>query len=91
MAWPGLPFGAPTGGAMGRKKKVVEVDTEKFSAMNKQEKLALFSDFNQLFHYELSKIPYSEYATNEPREAQTWSIFNSQLIQPTTPNSKKRH
>ena len=55
---------------MGRKKKIVEIDTEKFSALGKHEKLALFSDFNQLFHYELSQIPYSEHETNELGKAE---------------------
>ncbi|TVQ60140.1 MAG: hypothetical protein EA366_03885 [Spirulina sp. DLM2.Bin59] len=45
---------------MGRRKKVVEIDEEKFSSMGREEKLYLFRDFTQLFYYELSKIPYSE-------------------------------
>jgi len=45
---------------MGRKKKIVDVDEARFSLMGKSEKLELFHDFKQLFHYELSKIPYRE-------------------------------
>lgn len=56
---------------MGRKKKVVEIDTDKFSAMDKHEKLTLFSNFNQLFHYELSRIPYSEHETSEQGKAES--------------------
>ena len=45
---------------MGRKKKSLDVDEARFSSMSKSEKLTLFYDFNQLFHYELSRIPYRE-------------------------------
>ena len=55
---------------MGRKKKIVAVDEERFSAMSKSEKLELFSDFNQLFHYELSKIPYFEIEVAEKGKAE---------------------
>lgn len=56
---------------MGRRKKVVEIDEEKFSSMPLQEKLKLFSDFNQLFHYELSRIPYYEIQVTKKGKAET--------------------
>lgn len=56
---------------MGRKKKVVEIDEEKFSSMTPIEKLELFSDFNQLFHYELSRIPYSEIQVTQKGKAES--------------------
>ncbi len=46
---------------MGRNKKTVEFDENKFSGLSLEEKLKIFSDYNELFHYELSKIPYNEY------------------------------
>jgi len=45
---------------MGRNKKTVKFDTVKLSRLSLEEKLKIFSDYNELFHYELSKIPYSE-------------------------------
>jgi len=51
---------------MGRKKKIIEFDEQRFSNLSTEEKLLLISDFNQLFQYELSKIPYSE--LNVPKE-----------------------
>ena len=56
---------------MGRKKKVIEVDEERFSSMEKPEKLAMFRDFNQLFHYELSKIPCSEIRVSQRGSAES--------------------
>ena len=41
---------------MGRKKKAVNINKEKFDSMSRQDKLALFNDFSQLFSYELSFI-----------------------------------
>ena len=38
--------------------------------MEKSEKLALFSEFQQLFHYELSKIPYHEIVANRKDKAE---------------------
>ena len=55
---------------MGRRKKIVAVDEERFSAMSRSEKLRLFSDFNQLFHYELSQIPYFEIEVAEKGKAE---------------------
>lgn len=55
---------------MGRKKKIVDIDETRFSAMIKTDKIKLFSDSNQLFHYELSKIPYSEMETSESGKAE---------------------
>lgn len=48
---------------MGRRKKQVSVDVERFSAMQKSEKVQIFEDFNELFHYELSQIPHDELKT----------------------------
>jgi len=45
---------------MGRNKKRIDVNMVKFDGMTASDKLTLISDYNQLFHYELSKIPYSE-------------------------------
>ena len=56
---------------MGRRKKAVEIDEEKFSPMERIEKLDLFRDFNQLFHYELSRIPYSEIAVTQKGKAES--------------------
>jgi hypothetical protein len=56
---------------MGRKKKIVEIDEEKFSSMGRSEKLELFRDFNQLFHYELSKIPYYEIEITQKGKAES--------------------
>ena len=56
---------------MGRKKKVIAVDEERFSSMEKPEKLAMFRDFNQLFYYELSKIPYSEIKVSQIGRAES--------------------
>ena len=56
---------------MGRKKKIVSVDVDRFASLNKSEKLRIFSDFNQLFHYELSKVPYFELEVNEKGKAET--------------------
>ena len=55
---------------MGRKKKIVAVDEKRFSVMSKSEKLKIFRDFNQLFHYELSKIPYFEIEVAEKSKAE---------------------
>jgi Holliday junction resolvase-like predicted endonuclease len=46
---------------MGRNKKVVEIDRAKLESMTR------FEEFTQLFHHELSKIPYSE-ITNDTKE-----------------------
>ncbi|MGR3913967.1 MAG: hypothetical protein OD918_05495 [Gammaproteobacteria bacterium] len=56
---------------MGRKKKIVEIDEKKFSSMGREEKLRLFHDFNQLFHYELAKIPYYEMETMQMGSAES--------------------
>ncbi len=56
---------------MGRRKKVVEIDEEKFSSMDRIEKLGLFSDFNQLFHYELSRIPCSKIQVTQKGKAES--------------------
>lgn len=56
---------------MGRKKKTVNINKEKFDAMSRQDKLALFNDFNQLFSYELSKIPYDELAVSNTGKAES--------------------
>ena len=56
---------------MGRKKKVIEIDEDKFSSMERIDKLNLFRDFNQLFHYELSRIPYSEIAVTKKGKAES--------------------
>ena len=55
---------------MGRKKKIVSVDEERFSSMSKSEKIRIFKDFNQIFHYELSKIPYFELEVQEKGKAE---------------------
>lgn len=55
---------------MGRKKKTVNIDEEKFGAMSKQDKLALFNDFNHLFVYELSKIPCEELVVSREGKAE---------------------
>jgi len=74
---------------MGRKKKVVDVDETRFSLMGKSEKLGLFRDFNHLFHYELSKIPYREIEVTrkggaelialEYYEAQGYDVYRSKV------------
>lgn len=56
---------------MGRKKKIVEIDEGKFSYMGEVEKLELFRDFNQLFRYELSKIPYYEIEVTQKGKAES--------------------
>lgn len=55
---------------MGRNKKTITVDRDKFSSMEKSEKLTLFSHFQQLFYYELSRIPYHEIVTNRKEKAE---------------------
>jgi Holliday junction resolvase-like predicted endonuclease len=55
---------------MGRNKKTITIDRDKFSSMEKSEKLTLFSDFQQLFYYELSNIPYYEIETNQKDKAE---------------------
>lgn len=55
---------------MGRNKKTITIDRDKFSSMEKTEKLSLFSDFQQLFHYELSNIPYHEIEANRKEKAE---------------------
>jgi hypothetical protein len=55
---------------MGRNKKTISIDRDKFSSMEKTEKIALFSDFQQLFHYELSNIPYHEIEANRKDKAE---------------------
>jgi len=56
---------------MGRKKKTVNIDEEKFDGMSRQDKLGLFNDFNQLFNYELSKIPYDELSVSKAGKAES--------------------
>ncbi|MEK6755207.1 MAG: hypothetical protein AABZ02_03545 [Bacteroidota bacterium] len=56
---------------MGRNKKVVEIDGAKFEAMTHFAKLRLFEDFTQLFHHELSKIPYSEITVMSKEKAES--------------------
>jgi hypothetical protein len=56
---------------MGRKKKTVNIDKAKFDSMSREDKLALFHDFNQLFNYELSKIPYDELFVSATGKAET--------------------
>jgi hypothetical protein len=55
---------------MGRNKKTVSVDDDRFASMDKFDNLKLFSDFNQLFHYELSKIPYHEIEVSQKGKAE---------------------
>ncbi len=55
---------------MGRNKKTITIDRDRFSSMEKADKLALFSDFQQLFHYELSKIPYHEIEATKKDKAE---------------------
>jgi len=55
---------------MGRRKKQVPVDTERFSAMPTAKRVQLFEDFNELFHYELSQIPYKELRTDRQGKAE---------------------
>jgi hypothetical protein len=56
---------------MGRKKKTIDIDTAKFEDMPRADKLALFNDFNQLFNFELSKIPYDELLVSDTGKAET--------------------
>jgi hypothetical protein len=56
---------------MGRNKKEVKVDEERLAQMSAVEKLKLIDDYNQLFHYELSRIPYSELAVSEWGKAES--------------------
>lgn len=56
---------------MGRNKKVVEIDRAKCESMTQLEKLTLFEDFTQLFHHELSKIPYSEITVTSKEKAES--------------------
>ena len=56
---------------MGRNKKAVAVDEEKLMRMSTAEKLKLIDDYSQLFHYELSKIPYSELIVSERGKAES--------------------
>ncbi|MCE5212377.1 MAG: hypothetical protein LLG40_12575 [Deltaproteobacteria bacterium] len=55
---------------MGRNKKTISVDEDKFSSMDKLEKLKLFADFHQLFQYELSRIPYHEIEVSQKGKAE---------------------
>lgn len=55
---------------MGRRKKQVSVDVDRFSVMPTTEKIELFENFNELFHYELSRIPYSELKTDRKGKAE---------------------
>ena len=55
---------------MGRNKKTISVDEDKFASMDKLEKLKLFADFHQLFHYELSKIPHYEIKVSQKGKAE---------------------
>lgn len=56
---------------MGRNKKEVKVDEEKLEKMSTFEKLKLIDDYNQLFYYELSRIPYSELVVSEKGKAES--------------------
>ena len=56
---------------MGRNKKVVEIDRAKFESMTQLEKLTLFEVFTQLFHHELSKIPYAEITVTTKEKAES--------------------
>ena len=56
---------------MGRNKKEVVVDEEKLGSMSNSAKLQLINDYNQLFHYELSRIPYSELEVTEKGKAES--------------------
>lgn len=56
---------------MGRNKKEVVVDEEKLGSMSNSAKLQLIDDYNQLFHYELSLIPYSELEVTEKGKAES--------------------
>lgn len=56
---------------MGRNKKTVTMDEEKLAKMSTFEKLKLINDYSQLFHYELSRIPYSELAVSEKGKAES--------------------
>lgn len=55
---------------MGRRKKQVVFDSDRFGAMPTAEKISLFEDFNQLFYYELSKIPTAELKTTKTGKAE---------------------
>lgn len=56
---------------MGRNKKEVKVDEGKLEKMSTFEKLKLVDDYNQLFNYELSRIPYSELVVSEKVKAES--------------------
>jgi len=56
---------------MGRNKKEITVDVEKLNAMSTFEKLRLIDDCNQLFHHELSKIPYMELTISDKGGAES--------------------
>jgi hypothetical protein len=56
---------------MGRNKKEVVVDREKLGSMSNADKLKLIGDCNQLFYYELSRIPYSELEVSERGKAES--------------------
>ena len=56
---------------MGRNRKEVAVDVVKMDAMSISEKLQLMDDCNQLFHHELSKIPYIELIVTDKRKAES--------------------
>jgi len=56
---------------MGRNKKEVKVDEGKLEKMSTFGKLKLVDDYNQLFHYELSRIPYSELVVSEKGKAES--------------------
>ena len=48
---------------MGRKKKQVIVDLDRLSALSTDEKIKVLDDFEQIFHYELARIPSEELTT----------------------------
>ena len=56
---------------MGRYKKEVRVDEEKLDRMSTSDKLQLIDDYNQLFYYVLSQIPYSELEVSKKGKAET--------------------
>ena len=56
---------------MGRKKKVVEFDRERLSLLSRSEKLDIFSEYNQLFHYVLSIIPSFDLEVNDKGKAES--------------------
>lgn len=55
---------------MGRRKKHAAFDPARLSAMTVAEKLRLFEDFNELFHYELTQIPIEQLKTTRSGKAE---------------------